>query len=258
MVNFILAISTFIILIFLLFGSAVLGRFFGKRYVKKNPTHQLESIGVAEGSVFALLGLLIAFSFTGAYERFEARKLHIIDEANAASTTYLRFGLFAEPYQSQLRDLFKQYMDARLAAYEHLLDFNESTIDLNHSKALEKEIWQQTLIASKATNNVAATQLVITSLNNAFDIATLRYAITRIHPPVAIFVLLIGLAMLGGFLAGYSTAINQRLNYIHIMSYVLITAFVIYLIIDVELPRLGLINVDSFDSILIDARNRMD
>jgi hypothetical protein len=45
--------------------------------------------GVVEGAVFALLGLLIALTFTGAASRFEARRSLITEEANAIGAAYL-------------------------------------------------------------------------------------------------------------------------------------------------------------------------
>jgi hypothetical protein len=49
--------------------------------------------GVVEGAVFALLGLLIAFTFSGAASRFDERRKLIVEEANAIGTAYLRLDL---------------------------------------------------------------------------------------------------------------------------------------------------------------------
>ncbi len=52
-----------------------------------------EVSGAIIGAVFALLGLLIAFTFSGAYSRFDARRQLIVQEANAIGTAYLRLDL---------------------------------------------------------------------------------------------------------------------------------------------------------------------
>ena len=50
-------------------------------------------LGAVEGAVFALLGLLIAFTFSGAASRFDTRRQLIVEEANDIGTAYPRLGL---------------------------------------------------------------------------------------------------------------------------------------------------------------------
>ena len=52
-----------------------------------------EVSGAVVGAVFALLGLLMAFTFSGAYSRFDVRRQLIVQEANAIGTAYLRLDL---------------------------------------------------------------------------------------------------------------------------------------------------------------------
>jgi acyl-CoA synthetase (AMP-forming)/AMP-acid ligase II len=73
--------------------------------------------GVVEGAVFALLGLLIAFTFSGAASRFDERRKLIVEEANAIGTAYLRIDLLPVAAQADMRDSFRRYLDTRLAAY---------------------------------------------------------------------------------------------------------------------------------------------
>ena len=52
-----------------------------------------EGVGVIDGAVFALPGLLLAFTFSGAAARFDTRRHLIVEEANAIGTAYLRLDL---------------------------------------------------------------------------------------------------------------------------------------------------------------------
>lgn len=58
---------------------------------KPEVTH--EGIGVVEAAVFALLGLLLGFSFADGTSRLEARRQLIVQETNAISTAYDRLDL---------------------------------------------------------------------------------------------------------------------------------------------------------------------
>jgi hypothetical protein len=66
------------------------------------------------------------------------------------------------------------------------------------------------------------------------------------------------LATLGAFLAGYNAAESQQKYPLHILCYVLLTAFTIYIIINLEYPRLGFIRFNSFDAMLLDVRADMN
>jgi hypothetical protein len=257
MINFALAMSVLLTLFVLLSLSVLAGRAYGRRQIAHHAENQLEVVIVAEGAVFTLLALLVAFCFSGAYDRFETRKLHIIEEANTIDTAYKRIGLLAPAAQEGLRQSFRDYVDAQLKMYKDTIKFKLFDKEFATSHAIQEQIWTQTLAALKITNDPSAEQLFVPALNDMFDAENGGVEISRVHPPLAIFGLLIGLAILSGFLAGYSTAEKKSKNSLHILSYVAITAFTIYIIIDLELPRVGLIRIDSFDRFLVDVRDSM-
>jgi hypothetical protein len=199
----------------------------------------------------------VAFAFSGAYERFENRKVHILEEANFIDTAYKRIDLLAPATQPEIRQSFREYVDAHLAIYKAAASFKLFRKDYFNARDIEDKLWTQTIAALKVTNDSSATQLFIPAVNNMFETENTGLEMTRVHPPLAIFGLLIGLAILSGFLAGYSTADSESRISLHILCYVAITAFTIYVIIDLEFPRVGLIRVDNFDEILILVRDHM-
>ena len=80
----------------LLFGMLLcleVGRRIGLRRRAKAAGGAVAGSGAMEGAVFALLGLLVAFSFSGAATRFDARRQLIVEETNAVGTAYLRLDL---------------------------------------------------------------------------------------------------------------------------------------------------------------------
>ena len=74
-----------------------------------------------EAAVFALLGLLLGFSFAGGTSRLDARRQLIVQEANAIGTAYLRLNLLPSTEQPEMRRLFREYVDARL----HVMSFSQ-------------------------------------------------------------------------------------------------------------------------------------
>jgi hypothetical protein len=258
MYNIWIALILFFSLVALLTLGVVIGRRFGLWHMRHEDKEDVQVVSVAEGALFALLGLLVAFTFAGAFDRFEARAKSVSDEASAMHTAYLRIGLLAPSEQPVMRQIFRDYVDSRLSTYAKLPSIKSVYVAWHHSEDLQLKMWNQALASCQVTNSVSATGLVLTALNNMFEIASSRIDMIKNHPPAAIFILLIGLAFVSAFLAGYSIAKNKISSSIHILSYIFITAVVLYIIIDMEFPRYGLITVTSYDRILIDFRDSVN
>ena len=92
--------------------------------------------------MFALFGLMVAFSFSGAVSRFDSRRALITEEANDIGTAYLRIELLALGDQPAMKGLFREYVDSRLETYRKLPDIAAAEAELNHSSAIQGEIWK--------------------------------------------------------------------------------------------------------------------
>ncbi len=99
-------LSVFLLTLGLFLGMLLLlevGRRIGGRRMAKDPAGALAGIGAVEGAVFGLLGLLIAFTFSGAGTRFDTRRQLVVEETNAIGTAYLRLDLLPAALQPALR-----------------------------------------------------------------------------------------------------------------------------------------------------------
>ena len=239
-------------------GFLEIGRRIGIRRVAVDAEGVREGAGAVEGAVFGLLGLLLAFTFSGAASRFDERRHLIIEEANAIGTAYLRLDLLPAEEQPPLRDLFRSYLDSRLAAYRKLPDINAAMMELNHSAQLQKEIWTRAVAASEGEASRSARMLLIPALNQMIDITTTRTAARRMHPPAIIFLMLATLSLVASLLAGYGMARAKTRGWFHIFGFAIIMSVAVYVIIDLEFPRAGFIRVDSFDHVLVEVRESMN
>lgn len=231
-----------------------IGRRIGIRRAAQEGEAARAGAGVVEGAVFALLGLLIAFTFSGAATRFDARRALIIEEANAIGTAYLRLDLLPAAAQADLRESFRHYLDARLAAYRAIPDRTRMDAELARSVALQQEIWAKAVAASAGAQ---ATMLLLPALNGMFDITTTRTMAGQTHPPLVLFGLLFGLALLGALLAGHAMSGGRARSWVHMATFAFALAGAVYVILDMEYPRLGLIRVDAFDQVLVELRQTM-
>jgi hypothetical protein len=95
------------------------------------------------------------------------------------------------------------------------------------------------------------------ALNQMFYLATTRVAATRMHPPVVVYAMLVGLALAAALLAGYRSAADRAPGWLHQIGFGAIVALTVYVILEMEYPRLGFIRIDAIDQLLISARAAM-
>jgi hypothetical protein len=253
---------TVMIAVALLFGALMLflemGRRFALRRKREDPEGAEKGLGAVEGAIFGLMGLLIAFTFSGAGERFQHRRDLILQETNDIGTAWMRIDLLPADAQPQMRQLFREYLDARLRLYEHSGDVDATRVAWSEAAAIQGKIWQAAIAATHGRETNTVSPLVLPPINDMFDIATTRGVAAESHPPPIVYVMLVMLALLCALLAGYDMAESRTRNWLHIVGFALIMTVTLYVIVDLEYPRLGFIRVDKADHVLIELRDSMN
>jgi hypothetical protein len=233
-----------------------IGRRIALQRIAGDPEGARVGLGAVEGAVFGLIGLLLAFTFSGASSRFDTRRQLILEEANAIGTAYLRLDLLPVGAQPPIRQAFRKYLDARLAVYQKLPDLQAAKAELERAATLQSEIWTYAVSACREAAQ-PATMLILPALNEMIDITTTRMGALLMHPPPVIFAMLVVLMLAGSLLAGYGMAESKARSWLHILGFALSMSVAVYVILDFEFPRVGLIRVDAFDQVLVDLRNSM-
>lgn len=215
-------------------------------------------LSAVDGAVFGLMGLLIAFTFTGAAARFDHRRDLIVEEVNAIGTAWLRLDLLQPEPRDDLRELMRQYVDARIATYANVTDEAAVRAALQRTQEAQAAFWSRLTPALKAETALALVASIVPAVNSMFDIAQTRILATRQHPPLAIYLMLGLLVLVSSLLAGFGMAKAAKQSRLHVLAFAVILSTSIYLILDIEYPRLGLIRVDQFDQALLDLRATMN
>lgn len=230
----------------------------GRRKRLADPEGAAVGVGAVDGAIFALFGLLIAFTFSGAASRFDDRRQLIIEEANDIGTAWTYLKLLPSEEQASMRDLFRQYLDARISTYRKLPDIAAAEAELAVSLAIQSEIWNRAVALCEAKGDSPTTMLILGSLNEMNNITTTRTAAARIHPPPVIFALLFGLGLCSAMLAGFGMAAAQARSWTHIVGFAAVIALCVFVILDIEYPRLGFIRVTGTDEVLVELRQSMN
>lgn len=215
-------------------------------------------LGALDGAVFGLMGLLVAFTFTGAASRFDARRDLVTDHVNAIGTAWLRLDLLAEPEREKARDGFRRYVDTQLEIVGNSGNDEAVLAGMARLSSIQQEIWDILIQAAKNDRTLPLSQVVLPPANDMFDLSTSRFMAAQQHPPVAVFLMLGVLVLVSGLLAGYGMAKAERQSTLHLFGFAAIMALSVYLILDIEYPRLGLVRIDSFDKAMIELRESMN
>lgn len=240
-------------------GVLEFGRRLGARHYARDPEAAKANTVSVEGAVFGLMGLLIAFTFSGAAARFDNRRAHIVQEANCISTAWLRLDLLPPVAQPPLREKLRQYTDVRMSVFQKLPDLAAAKADLALAASLQNEIWKQALVACRdAAAASGAAMLVLPALNEMFDMAATRTMAAQTHVPREIFGMLVLLVLAGTLLTGYEMGKGKSLDWFHAATFVLVITLAIYVILDFEFPRIGLIRIRGFDQVFVELRQSMN
>jgi hypothetical protein len=251
-----------------LVGSLILlnyGRQLGLRYLQRQKAAgNMAGLATTEGAVFALIGLLLAFTISGALQRFDDRRQLVVQEANALGTAYDRLGLFEGVVGRDLQGKLKDYVRARVDLYRTPHDFSLweagevwSREQQDRILELKNTVWDATAAACPQDNFRPACSPALIALNSAFEIARLRAGAAEKHPPQIIYALLFGLGLGGSLLAGFGMAAAAARSWVHMVIFAGVLTLTLYVVTDMEFPRLGLVRVETFDHFLADAYAQM-
>ena len=262
---------------FLLFSSAVavtffvsslvlmnLGRRLGARYLAREGAPTVTGLTAIEGAVFALMGLVLAFAISGALQRFDERKQLILHEANAISVAYDRLDLLGSPAGPELQSVLKSYLRERIELYEKGIGFSllhgaevASEDRLARISKLKTAIWGGAVTACAPADKRPVCILILPSLNNMFDVARSRDGANERHPPHVVYVMLFSLGLGGSLLAGFGMAATKTRSWVHMVIFAAAVAVALFVVTDLEFPRLGLVRVDYFGHFLHAVHDQM-
>jgi hypothetical protein len=256
-----MATAIFLVFLMVLFltsvGLQLLGHHVGARWRAHGMTAIGESTTAIQASLFALLGLLIAFTISGGETRLDARRKLIVAEANAIGTAYLRLDMMPPAAQPNLRELFRRYAESRIAYFSHVSRLDGLAGMRARSAELQDQIWAAAVEAAHDVPDTRPALLTLPAINQMIDVTTERDAALQTHVPVGMFVLLIVLAFACAFLAGAEMSKVKRPSAFHVLAFAGTLALTCYVIINVEFPRWGFVRMSVFDQLLVNVRHQM-
>jgi len=250
--SFLLSLDTWLIMLILL-GLMILsikvGLITGKKSHKESPADN-----TILGSLFTLLGLLLAFTFSMAINYHGMRRDIIVEEANDIGTAILRADLYPESDRNLFRAEFKKYVDARVDYFTAGAELDKIMAAQKLSVEIQQGLWNRATQFSKDSGYSIASMQMIPALNNMIDITTTRQYSEIIHLPDTIIYLLFLLSAVCSFYIGYIFSSKEKFDWILAMLFCLLTSLVVFVIFDLDRSRRGFIKLDQMNNAIVELK----
>ena len=228
----------FVIPLALVLVPLFVGQRFGHNHYLKKGKDQESPLGAVVGAAFGLLAFLLAFTFQMVDNRYSARKDLLLKESLAIRNAFNCSGFIPDSMATESRTLIREYVRLRV---ELRADHTKTESLVTRSQEIINRLWQhaETLNrrdkSSEAYSQFAGT---ITELSNQFRERLTVAFIYRI-PPTILWILAIA-TLFSMFLLGYQIGASGKLHTIlHVLLGLVFTA-VIWLILILDRPELGI------------------
>lgn len=237
--------TNLLLLAALLFGAmcaaAALGVLLHRHRQAAPPGAAKDAEGGQEGyivsAVLGLLALLLGFTFSLAVDRFDTRRMLVLEEANAIGTTYLRAQLLTEPHRARMTDLLIRYTDARLALAKASPGSAAQQELLRTNDALLTDIWAATSASFDSIKGLDFSSTYLDSVNALIDLDASRKTARQARVPTEVFaVLFVYLITTAGVLGYVLKGTRGRAAAAFLLALLTLSLF---LIIDINRPVAG-------------------
>lgn len=199
-------------------------------------------VAAMTGSILGLLAFMLAFTFSMAASRFDARRQAVPEEANAIGTTWLRAQLLPEPHRSEALSRITQYAEIRASK----MNPRDVSGLLAESAKLQNELWSIGVEAAAKDSGSIMTGLFLQSLNETIDLHSRRVFVglySRI--PFMIWLSLFSLTVLGMIAVGYHAGLSATERSPEMLMLMLAFAGVLYLNVDLDRAHEGMLQVSQ-------------
>ena len=193
--------------------------------------------------MLGLLALLLGFNFSLSVQRYDARRLLVVDEANAIGTAWLRSSLAPPLARDELRALLRRYAQLRLDGFGHQLDLSKS-FD-RHSQEMLARLWHTAADVAAADPHSVVAGLLVQAVNAVVDLHSARMAARQARVPTVVVVLLTLVACVALCWVGVGEGLGsgRRSPGRWVLSGLLAATLVLTL--DIDRPTRGLVRVSQ-------------
>jgi hypothetical protein len=217
----------------------------GARFRKNANEADKSHVDALQGALLGLLALLLGFSFAMSMARYDARKALVLKEANTIGTNYLRTDFLPPDLGAQARKVLRAYVDSRLEFVSAKNDPAKLKRAFDSGAVMQAQLWSIAGKAAALDPRSVPTGLFAASLNDVIDVSEERRTAFENHVPSAVLALLIIVSCGALAYMGAGSGMVGRRHLPSTITFAVISAMVLVIILDMDRPRQGLIQVSQ-------------
>ncbi len=231
------------IFVLVLLATEALGAAIARRIGKAGTERKVERDRTVHvlTSTFGLLALLIGFSFSIVLDRYDTRRADVIAEANAIGTAHYRAG-FLLPESRELQRAIATYANARVV-YGRAGEVERADLEIGSARLRSAIADASHRIDARANSPLGA--LVVAGVTDVLDLGVQREANLQAKLPWTVFVVLVGLSLVGAASMGFAYPVGGALRNSTSLSLFALLAVTIIVIVDLDRPEGGGVVIDQ-------------
>ena len=236
----------FLLLCMLLIPMEIGFRLGGRRRRLNPDAEKAAGIDLMLTSMLALLGLMLAFTYSFCMSRADMRKQAFIAEVNAISTAFLRADLTLEPARTDIRRLLFDYAKSRLVSPGEIRTREQLQEAVERSLSIQSNIWPAIMSAVRQEQEISAPEkaLLISAVNDLLDAHTSRMAVIYDRLPTAVLALLVLIAAASLYVTAYNTSMSGQRGRWAVTAFAVILSLLMYTIMDFDMIMRGFIRIN--------------
>jgi hypothetical protein len=196
-----------------------------------------------DDAVVALLGLLLAFTFSLALTEHEQRRQMLVADSNAIGDFYTCASLLKEPVRGKLQEVLRRYVAHRLSLMEAPPDEESLQRGLGEVQVMHDQM--QSLVREAADAGTPVVVPLVNTLNEVTSSHAARLAAGRARLPESVVLLLFLASLAAMALAGRHPGVAGAPRLGAAVGFTLLVCMVVWVILDLNQPQRGWITINQ-------------
>ena len=237
----------FVLMVLIALLAIEFGLLLGKRGQMKFGNESSQPISTVVAAVLAMMAFVIALTFGSATNRFDARKVALLDDVNAIQTAYLRASLLDEPHRTTVRSLLRDYVQVRVGIVYAYGQPDTLRLVQRRAEVLQALMWSHAEDLVEEGKHTQAHLLFISALNDVFNLHTKRVVLGAYYQiPSFVWLALIFASCVAMVAVGFQFGMTGKRRILTANLALAITfAMVMLLAFDLDRAGEGLVTVNQ-------------
>ena len=226
-------------------GASAAGVLAGRYLRRREETHR-EPIGVLQGTLLGIVGLILAFGLSLAVGRYQDRRADVVADANTIGTAYLRAQTLPEPQRSRSLALLRSYNDLAIQITYEVPGSTSIEVTSAHQALIQRSLWRLAAQTLDARPNASAPRLYVDSLNAMIDQQDVRLSgLNNRVPDAVLWLELLGAALALALTALYLSLLGRGAGVLAVLAAAVLVSALVLITFDLDRPTRGMIKIPA-------------